>query len=142
MPSSADKSRETRSRPMSQLVRITMHLARTHDYPNGSPVHGYSFVAPIDGNDRIDLEAWRSERKACTVERFWGRELPKSGFLVHRPGGVDGATWGFDYDARTHADDEAGFRFGDHAFRPGEYVSIREADGETLTFRIVDMEPA
>ncbi len=127
---------------MSNLMRITMHLARTPDYPGGSPAHGYAFIAPLDKQDRIDVEAWRSLRKACTVERFWGREQPKSGYLVHRPGGVHGATWGFDYDARTHADDEAGYRFGDHAFRPGEYVSIREADGEMLPFRIVAIEPA
>jgi hypothetical protein len=127
---------------MSSFRRITMHLARTHDFPNGSPVHGYSFIAPLDLKDHIDADAWRSERKACIVERFWGRELPKSGYLVHRPGGVDGATWCFDYDAKTRADDEAGYRFFDHAFRPGEYVSIKEADGETLPFRIVDVEPA
>jgi hypothetical protein len=127
---------------MSSLKRVTMHLARTHDFPSGSAAHGYAFVAPLDERDRIDVEAWRAERKACAVERFWGREPPRSGYLVHRPGGVDGATWGFDYDAKTHADDEAGYRFADHAFRPGEYVSIREADGETLPFRIVDIEPA
>jgi hypothetical protein len=127
---------------MSSIMRITMHLARTHDFPNGSSVHGYSFIAPLDRKDQIDVDAWRAERKACTVVRFWGRDLPKSGWLVHRPGGVDGATWGFDYDRQTHADDEAGYRFADHAFRPGEYVSIREADGETLPFRIVYIEPA
>jgi hypothetical protein len=127
---------------MSSLMRITMHLARTHDFPTGSTVHGYSFVAPLDRTDRIDVEAWRSHRQACTVLRFWGRDSARAGWLVHRAGGVDGATWGFDYDAATHGDDEAGYRFGDHTFRAGEYVSLREADGEMLPFRIVDVEPA
>jgi hypothetical protein len=127
---------------MSSLMRITLHLARTHDFPHGSAAHGYEFVAPLKSDYMIDLAAWKSDRQACTVDRFWGREPAKSGLLVHRPGGIDGATWGFDYDTSTHADDEAGYRFGDHAFRLGEYVSIREADGETLPFKIVDVQPA
>jgi hypothetical protein len=35
-----------------------------------------------------------------------------------------------------------GYRFGDHAFRNGEYVSIRGEDGEMHPFRVVSVEPA
>ena len=38
-------------------------------------------------------------------------------------------------------DDEAGYRFGAHRFAPGEYVSIRDHDGEMHTFRVVAVEP-
>ncbi len=38
--------------------------------------------------------------------------------------------------------DEAGYRFGAHAFMPGEYVSIRDEDGEMHTFQVVSVEPA
>ena len=34
-------------------------------------------------------------------------------------------------------DDEAGYRLGDRAFAPGEYVSIRDDDGELHTFTVV-----
>jgi hypothetical protein len=34
------------------------------------------------------------------------------------------------------------YRFGDHAFRNGEYVSIRDEDGEMHTFQVVSVEPA
>ena len=37
-------------------------------------------------------------------------------------------------------DDEAGYRFGDHAFKVGEYVSIRE-DEDLRTFRVVRVQP-
>ena len=126
---------------MSSLQRITLHLARTPEHPNGSAQHGYEFLAPLDESGLIDADAWRESRERCSVERFWGREPPRSGILVHRAGGQDGATWGFDYDRKTHADDEAGWRFGHHAFRPGEYVSVREPDGELLPFRVVAVEP-
>ena len=38
-------------------------------------------------------------------------------------------------------DDEAGYRFGDHAFITGEYISIREHDEDMNTFRIVSVTP-
>ena len=31
------------------------------------------------------------------------------------------------------------FRFGDHAFKVREYVSVREEEGELLTFRVVSV---
>ena len=36
-------------------------------------------------------------------------------------------------------EEEEGFRFGDHAFRVGEYVSVREEEGRLLTFRVVSV---
>jgi hypothetical protein len=48
----------------------------------------------------------------------------------------------FDYEGVAEEDDEAGYRFGAHAFRPGEYVSIRDEDGEMHTFQVVSVEPA
>jgi hypothetical protein len=60
---------------------------------------------------------------------------------VHKPGGAEHARW-VDYDETAEEDDEAGYRFGDHAFRNGEYVSIRGEDSEMHTFRVVSVEPA
>jgi hypothetical protein len=44
-----------------------------------------------------------------------------------------------DYEPGRSDDDEPGYRLGSHLFRPGEYVSIRDEDGDMLTFRIVDV---
>ena len=44
--------------------------------------------------------------------------------------------WAFDYDAKSSADDETGFKFDRHSFVPGEYVSVREHDGVQRTFFI------
>jgi hypothetical protein len=48
----------------------------------------------------------------------------------------------FDYEDSPDGDDEAGYRFAHHLFRPGEYVSIRGEDGELHTFQVVSVEPA
>lgn len=124
----------------SKLKKITLHLARTQGFPEGSARHGYDILAPLTDDGRIDQDAWRDVRNACVVHRFWGSEPVQRGRLVHRAGGAGGGTWGFDYDVTTMADDEAGYRFGDHAFRPGEYVSIRDDEGEMHTFRVVSVD--
>ncbi len=128
--------------PEAKLHKITLHLAREKAHPEGSARCGYFITAPLDADGRIDLEAWREQQPLCFVERFWDDEAPQRGRLVRRAGGPGGASWGFDYDIGTHADDEAGFRFGDHRFIKGEYVSVRDTDGDLRTFRIVAVAPA
>jgi hypothetical protein len=123
------------------LKRIRLNLARSKDFPSGSARHGYEFVAPLDANGHIDAKLWRQYREHCGVRRFWEDEDDQIGHLVHKPGGQDHARWIFDYDDTAEEDDEAGYRFGDHVFRNGEYVSISDEDGEMHTFRVVSVEP-
>lgn len=118
------------------LRRVRLNLARSHDYPAGSSRHGYEFVAPLDEEGRIDAKAWRQVRDRCRVRRFWEGEQDDVGHLVHRPGG----SWAFHYDIEGDEDDEAGYRFGSHTFNPGEYVSIKDDDGEMHTFQVATVE--
>jgi hypothetical protein len=124
------------------LKRIRLHLARSKDHPTGSDRHGYEFVAPLKGDGHIDVELWKKYREHCGVRRFWEGEADEHGRLIHKAGGKDHANWVFDYDESAEEDDEAGYRFGAHAFQPGEYVSIRDEDGEMHTFRVVSVEAA
>jgi hypothetical protein len=124
------------------LSRIILHLARSHDFPQGSDQHGYEIVAPITASGRLDAETWKDVRDRCAVRRFWGAERDRRGLLVHRAGGADGATWLIDYDRSTYADDEAGYRLGSHVFVEGEYVSIRDEDGDLHTFKVVSVRRA
>lgn len=118
------------------LNKIRLELARDHDFPNGSRQHGYEFVAPLDEAGHIDAEQWRDHRDRCRVRRFWAGEDDEIGHVVRRPGG----SWAFHYDIEGDAeDDESGYRFASHAFKPGEYVSIREQDEELRTFRVVSV---
>lgn len=122
--------------------RIRLNLARSKEFPNGSARHGYEFVAPLDANGHIDVKLWHQHRDHCRVRRFWDGEDEQIGLLVHKSGGAEHARWVFDYDQSTTDDDEAGYRFGSHAFAPGEYVSIREEDGDLHTFKVVSVEAA
>ncbi len=124
------------------LKRIRLNLARSRDFPSGSARHGYEFVAPLDAKGHIDPHLWHQYRDHCHVRRFWNGEDEQIGRLVHKPGGVEHARWIFDYDPRRADDDEAGYRFGEHVFSPGEYVSIRDDEGETHTFQVKAVEPA
>lgn len=124
--------------PQTGLKKIRLNLARSREHPNGSARHGYEFVAPLDEAGHIDAEAWRKLRERCRVRRFWGDEEEDLGHVVHRPGG----SWAFHYDIAGDEDDEAGYRFGTHPFRVGEYVSIKDEDGEMHTFQVATVGPA
>ena len=121
--------------------RIRLNLARSKEFPQGSERHGYEFVAPLDDKGHIDVALWRGNHEHCHVRRFWEGEDDEIGFLVHKPGGLEHARWVFDYDQTAVDDDESGYRFGAHAFRPGEYVSIRGEDDDH-TYQVVSVEPA
>jgi hypothetical protein len=120
------------------LKKIRLELARDHDFPEGSRRHGYEFQAPLDPSGHIVVARWRTERAKCNVVRFWDGAL-EHGHLIRKPGG----SWAFHYDVfGDETDDETGYRFGDHTFRIGEYVSINEHDDVMRTFRVVSVSDA
>lgn len=119
-----------------KIKKIRLELARDEDFPNGSRLHGYEFTAPLDENGHIVADDWRENRDRFRVKRFWEGEPDEVGHLVRKRGGA----WAFHYDIHGQEDDdETGYRFGNHAFEPGEYVSINEHDDELRTFRIVSV---
>ena len=118
---------------------IRLELARDHDFPEGSGQRGYEFTAPLGADGHIDVEAWRANRRRCEVRRFWAGEDDEQGHLVHTRSGA----WAFRYDIEGDPDDEeAGYKFDSHAFREGEYVSIREHDGQLRTFKVASVRIA
>ena len=114
------------------LKKIRLELARSDEFPEGSNAHGYEFVAPLDHNGKIDKTRWDDSRDKCRVVRFWGSDEHEHGHLVRR----GGSGWAFNYEKAgdIDIDDEAGYRFSDHAFRPGEYVSLAEQGGTQTHF--------
>jgi hypothetical protein len=124
-----------------KLLRyIHLELARDHGHPSGSAQHRYEFIAPLDVDGRISPDAWKQVRERCRVKHVSDDEPAEVGHLVHKPGGA----WAFHYD--VHGDtgqDETGYRFNEHRFAPGEYVSIKEQDGTLRTFlvkAVVDLD--
>lgn len=118
------------------LYHIHMTLARTEEFPNGSPAHGYDLVVPLDADMKLDPDAWKAHAKECTVRRFWANEEEQKGFLRHI-----GRGWVIDYDMTTREGDEPFFKLDRHEFKAGEYLSVMEQEGEMQTFRIVTVEP-
>lgn len=116
------------------LKKVRLELARNAEFPEGSFLRGYEFTAPITDDGTLDKEEWQSVRKKCTVRRFWDDEEDQVGELHH----TRRRTWAFSY-APGDEDDEDFYHLETHALKEGEYVSIREADGETHTFKIVSV---
>ena len=120
------------------LMKIRLELARDQDFPEGSADRCYEFVAPLGADRRIDEPEWKANRDRCRVRRFWSGKPDEVGHLIRKPGG----SWAFHYDLLGDPDDdESGYRFGDHTFKRGEYVSIKEHDDVVRTFRVVMVQP-
>lgn len=122
------------------LKRITLRLARNPEagFPDGDPARGYTIVAPLDAEGRLDAAAWRDVRERCTVVRFSPDPDERAeGFLSHR-----GTHWLFRYDEAEEGPDEEVHRLGEHRLIVGEYVSIFHGRDGGLAYRVADVSPA
>lgn len=117
------------------ISEIRLELARSPGFPQGDPNHAYRLHLPLDAEGRIDGAAFRDTPPAWRVRRSRPGEADAHGRILRGPGG----RFFFDYDDRSAHDDEAGFRFAEERFVVGEYVSIRDDDGEMRTFRVVSV---
>ena len=119
------------------LMWIRLELARTPEFPAGSPKHAYEFLAPLTPDGHIDITVWKAAKDKCVVTRFWGDEPEKTGKLRHA-----GHGWRFDYDPGDDRDDEPFFKLDKHALTQGSYVTITETDGRQLPFRVAEVTPS
>lgn len=120
------------------LSRIVMRLARNPgtEFADGDDHRGYTLVAPLLDDGRLDVEAFQKAKGDCTVRRFAPDEDAVTGRLARR-----GQTWFFDYDDEDDADDEPVHRLGEHRFSVGEYVSVADEDGRLLAYKVTDVSP-
>ena len=119
------------------FCRIRLELAREPRHPEGDAHIGYSVIAPLDADGRLDVETARAHKRDCRVMRFHAAREHENGYLARLPGGA----WAFHYDFNDgDEDDDPAFRLGDHRFVYGEYVTIEEDEG-THTYRVVKVEP-
>lgn len=121
------------------LSRIVMRLARNPgtEFADGDDHRGYTLVAPLLADGKLDLEAFQKRRSACSVRRFAPDEDAVIGRLNRR-----GQTWFFDYDDQDDADDQPVHRLGEHRFAVGEYVSVADEDGRLLAYKVTEVSPA
>jgi hypothetical protein len=114
--------------PIVMMRKIRLELARCHEYPEGSALHGYELHLPLQPDGTIDREGWSKHKSDSDFLRFWGDEEER-GRVKHARSG-----WRLSFGADEP--DEVIFRGDDHRFAPGEYVSIAERDGVTRTFKV------
>jgi hypothetical protein len=116
--------------------RIRLELARERDHPGGEHAYGYTLVAPLDDDSRIDLTSWKSHAELCRVVRFRPDGEKDIGHLRHSSQGV----WTFHYDIAGDDDDETAHRLGEEHFTLGEYISVKSKEG-MHTYKVVSVEP-
>lgn len=121
------------------LSRIVMRLARNPgtEFADGDDHRGYTLVAPLQEDGKLDLDAFSKARAKCSVRRFAPDEDAVTGRLARR-----GQTWFFDYDDEDDADDEPVHRLGEHRFSVGEYVSVADEDGRLLAYKVTEVVAA
>jgi hypothetical protein len=124
------------------LQQITLRLARSKQFPGGNSRYGYELTAPLDEQGNLDQEEWAQRRAFCRVLRVWADEGERHGVLVHRRGGVGGATWMIDSNQDHPGDEEAGYHLHQHRFVEGEYVTIQDDDEDPYTFQVVSVRPS
>jgi hypothetical protein len=124
---------------MNALTRVILRLGRNPDkgFPDGDDHYGYVLMAPLDKDGFLDPALWAKHKEACTVRRFHPHEPASDGWLRRR-----GENWHFWYDEEDEGPEEPLFKLSAHRFRPGEYVTLREGDGDVLTFRVADVHGA
>ncbi len=121
------------------LTRVVLRLGRNPGAgaPEGDDRTGYVIVAPLDRDGGLDPDLWKANKDKCKVVRFTPEDdADADGWLAHR-----GKSWWFRYDEAEEGPDEPVYRLGDHRLRLGDYVTVHEADGEDLTFKVTEARP-
>ena len=114
---------------------VKLELARTDEFPAGSPSRTYLIRIPLDDDALINEAARKAEPQRATIRRFWPNEPDQSGYILKTKNG-----WVFSY-AVGEEDDENLFHLENHPIRAGEYLTLTEPDGDRLPFRVVSVTP-
>lgn len=121
---------------MAEWYIVKLELARTDEFPSGSPSRSYLIRLPLDDGGFIDDKARESDPQRATVRRFWPNEPDQSGYILKVKNG-----WAFSY-AVGEDDDENLFHLENHSIRAGEYLTLTEPNGKQLPFRVVSISEA
>ena len=112
---------------------IRLELARTDEFPRGSPSRSYLLRLPLSDDGAIDEVELRQQPRHATVRRFWPSQPDLVGYVVRSPRG-----WEIAYDFERP--DAALGRIDGDALRLGECVTLAEPNGRRLPFRVASVE--
>lgn len=114
---------------------VRLELARSLDFPKGSPGRSYLLRLPLDESGRIDEPALRREPAQATVRRYWPNEPDLSGRVVPARDG-----WSLSYEPPAPA--RGATLSGRLPHRPielGACIDVTEPDGRSLAFRVASL---
>lgn len=117
-------------------MSIRLELARTPDFPLGSPSRAYLIRLPLSKDGLIDEAGLAANPARATVHRHWPNQPDRSGYVVPTRSG-----WAFSYEP-GEADDENVFHLETHQLRIGDYITLTEPDGSRLPYRVTDLRLA
>lgn len=112
---------------------IRLELAKTDNFPRGSPSRAYLLRLPLGADGGIDKVAVHNQPRRATVRRFWPSEPDMAGYAIPAAGGLDLA-----YDPCP-----PGWEIGkleSDALRLGDCVVLTEPDGTRLPFRVAALD--
>ena len=114
------------------MITVTMVLAQGPGLPGGNLDDKLTLHLKLTQQGQIDLDAYNSAAAPWLATRDRHGAEPHSLEIVRVDEG-----WALQ---STRSEDDPFWTFEGHVFRPGELVSLRQPDGQTLLFRIVQTE--
>ena len=120
------------------LSRIVMRLARNPgtEFADGDDHRGYTLTAPLTAEGKLDATALKALKGGAKVRFFAPDEDALEGRL-----GRHGERWFFDFGDQMDSQEPL-YRFGDHHFAVGEYLSITDEEGRLLTYKVTEVASA
>ena len=114
---------------------IRLELARTDEFPEGSPSRGYQLHLPVRSDGLIDAGAFTAARDRATAFRFSPDERDLAGHVIRTAKG-----WAISYEPGED-DDQGVFHLETHRLVPGNYLTLTGYDGSSSPYRIASVEP-
>jgi len=116
------------------LTRVTALLASGPGMPEGDVTQGLELTLVLEPDARIGVESYFADPRPWRARRFrpdrqdWTGDLVREdeSWALRGAPAEDGPLWFL--DARS--------------MHPGEYITLRRPDGETMAFRIVNVAQA
>ena len=111
---------------------VRLELSRTDEFPRGSVSRAYLVRVPVDASGKIDEDAFLANPRRATVRRFWASQADQNGYVARAAD-----AWCFCFVSQDG--EQAICRLGCEPLRTGAQITVTEADGMPLPFRIASM---
>jgi len=117
------------------MARVILVLATGPGFPSGSPDHRYEMEVALDAAGRLDAAAWRADPAPWPVLRFRPGAPPRRGDVQYD----EETGWSLRFPPEETRPERVEALISPGMLRPGEYLTVRVADGVDYGYRIVSI---